>query len=247
MQIDLNCDMGESFGRYTVGNDDAIMPHITSCNIACGFHGGDPSVIIKTIKSAHENGVKIGAHPSYPDLQGFGRRQMHIPTSELIDIIQYQVAVIDRLSHIYADGLHHVKPHGALYNHAFQDEKVAEAIVEALLPWQNGIILYAQYGSALERAAKAKRQRVMTEGFADRAYTSDLNLMSRQYEDAVHQSIGKMVDQVINMVKHHKIITEQGEKQINVGTICIHGDHPQADEIVKSLSVALTNEGVSIQ
>ena len=246
LKIDLNCDMGESYGRYEVGNDRDIMPLITSCNIACGFHGGDPSVIIETIQLAHENKVKIGAHPSYPDLQGFGRRRMHVPHKELVNILQYQIAVIDRLSEIYGNGLHHVKPHGALYNHAFEDESVASAIVEAMNPWPS-VILYAQFNSALASIAIQKGLTVMTEGFADRRYSDNLNLMSRQNPDAVHTSISTMVDQVIQMVKYNKINTKSGSQDIHVDTICIHGDHDGADELVKSLSTALRNEGISIQ
>ena len=246
MTIDINCDLGESFGRYSVGNDLEIMPYISSCNIACGFHGGDPRVIIETIKNAYHHKLKIGAHPSYPDLQGFGRRRMEIPSDELIPILQYQIAVIDKLSNIYADGLHHVKPHGALYNHSFDNEDVAQAIVSAMAPWKDQTFLYAQYGSTLASVAEQKGLKVMLEGFADRKYSKNLNLMSRQKTGAVHSQIGTMVDQVVEMVKHKKIKFDNSSKSIRVETICIHGDHPDAVEIAKIISTALQNEGISI-
>ncbi|MEE9373855.1 MAG: 5-oxoprolinase subunit PxpA [Saprospiraceae bacterium] len=246
MTIDLNCDMGESFGRYSIGNDKVIMPLISSCNIACGYHGGDPKVIIDTIKMAQKHNVKIGAHPSYPDLQGFGRRRMFIPSDDLMAIIQYQISVIDKLSNIYSEGLHHVKVHGALYNHAYDDEGVARAIVQAMMPWKESTILYAQYGSVLARIAKEEGLRVMIEGFVDRRYCDDLNLMPRSQPSAVHTSIVDMIDQVLDIVNKNQIITPMGYQKINVQTICIHGDHPQAVEIVKKLTTALRNEGVAI-
>ena len=247
MTIDLNCDMGESFGRYTIGNDELIMPYITSCNIACGFHGGDPNIIINTIKMANHYGVKIGAHPSYPDRQGFGRRRMIIPSEELISLLQYQIAAVDKLSTIYAGGLHHVKPHGALYNHAYENDQVAKAIVNAMMPWKESTILYAQYGSVLAKIAKEEGINTVLEGFVDRKYTDDLNLMSRSKPEAIHSKIGTMVDQIINMVKYNKMITSKGFQAISVETVCIHGDHPDALEIAKILSTALENEGINNQ
>ena len=247
MIIDLNCDMGESFGRYTLGNDLEIMPYITSCNIACGFHGGDPKIIIETIKNAHKHGLKIGAHPSFPDLQGFGRRKMTMERNELTATLQYQIAVLDKLSQIHANGLHHVKPHGALYNLAYSDADTAWAILEAMSPWKERVILFAQYNSLLAKVGKSEGYKIMLEGFVDRKYNNDLSLVSRSKPDAVHKDIGTMVDQIIDMVKNRKITTSEKIESISVQTVCVHGDHPQAVEIAKSLSVALENEGISIQ
>jgi len=247
MVIDLNCDMGESFGRFSIGNDMEIMKYISSCNIACGFHGGDPKVIIETIKEADKNQVKIGAHPSYPDLQGFGRRKMIIPKIDLVPIIQYQIAVIDKLAELYSNGLHHVKPHGALYNHAFDDIDVAESIVEAFAPWSKHLVLYVQYGSELQRVASESGIKSMAEGFADRKYTSNLNLMSRTNPEAVHSDIDEMTNQVLNMVSQNKIQTNSGEKFIDVQTICIHGDHPKAIEIVQNLAAKLHEDGIKVE
>ena len=247
MTIDLNCDMGESYGRYEIGNDAEIMPLISSCNIACGFHGGDPDVIIQTIKLASKHGVKIGAHPSYPDRQGFGRRQMSIKPSELTSILIYQIAVIDKLSSIYSSGMHHVKPHGALYNLAYSDEKTVWSIVSAMENWKDTAVLYAQFGSLLHQVASNSGINVVCEGFVDRKYDETLNLVSRTEPGAVHQNISTMVDQTIAMIKYKTIETSEGPKGIDVQTLCIHGDHPQAAEITKVISTALKNEGITIQ
>lgn len=244
MKIDLNCDMGESFGRYRIGNDFEILQYVSSCNIACGFHAGDPGIIIETIQEAHKQGVHIGAHPSYPDLQGFGRRRMHLPGEELIPILQYQIAVIDRLAQINSANMTHVKAHGALYNHAFEDDLVAHDIASAFVPWVDSTLLFVQYGSSLQAVAKLKGINTKVEGFADRRYTADLNLMSRSDPRALHHSIDDMVDQVISMVLHKNVNTEDGKKDIHVDTICIHGDHPKAIEIVKTLVNALHGAGI---
>ena len=246
MTIDLNCDMGESYGRYSLGNDFEILQYVSSCNISCGFHAGDPKIIIETIKEAKRQNVKIGAHPSYPDLQGFGRRRMIIPYEELVPIIQYQIAVVDKLSEIHAQGISHVKPHGALYNHAYKDRSVALAIVDSFNPWSANAVLFAQYGSKLSEVAQKEGINVVPEGFADRRYTADLNLMSRSHPDALHSEIDSMIGQVLDMVKHNKVKTPKGEKEIDVGTICIHGDHPKAVEIVKQLALTLEEEGIDI-
>lgn len=247
MTIDINCDLGESFGRYSLGNDFEILQYISSCNIACGFHAGDPKIIIDTIKEADKQSVKIGAHPSYPDLQGFGRRRMIIPQKELVPIIQYQIAVLGRLADIHANDLHHVKPHGALYNHAYADKDVACGILKAFEPWKDIAFLYAQYGSQLQRLAHEEGAKIKVEGFADRRYDIDLNLMSRTHPKALHESIDDIIVQVIDMVKHNKVQTKKGEQPIEVDTICVHGDHPKAIKIVKELTSTLIQEGVTIE
>jgi len=172
---------------------------------------------------------------------------MSIPNPELIPIIQYQIAVLDKLAEIHGDGLHHVKPHGALYNHAYIDTAVSQGIVNAFKPWNAHSFLYVQYGSALAKYATDQGINFKLEGFADRRYASDLNLINRSNANALHQNIDEMIRQVINMVKNNKVITSDGSKTIEVQTICIHGDHPNAIEIAKELVQSLNQEGIVIK
>ena len=247
MTIDLNCDMGESFGRYSLGNDFKILEYVSSCNIACGFHAGDPKIIIKTIKEALRQQVKIGAHPSYPDLQGFGRRKMMIEEEELTPILQYQIAAVHKLIEINGGKMNHVKPHGALYNQAFTDKVVSKSIISALEPWEDNVSLYAQYKSELKSMAEAGNIIVKSEGFVDRRYDVNLNLMSRDRPKALFNDLDDMIGQAVNMIKNHFVEHSGGVTEIEVDTLCIHGDHPKAFEIVKTLTEVLHQEGVKIE
>src|SRR5215813_2144440 len=182
--IDLNCDMGESFGAWKMGNDAALMGHVSSVNIACGFHAGDPSTIREAIETAVEKGVAIGAHPSYPDLQGFGRRQMSLSPKEIYDLVLYQVSALRGISEACGGDLHHVKPHGALYNQAAKNKEMSRAIAEAVKAVDRALILYGGSQSELITEAENAGLRVASEVFADRTYQSDGSLTPRNQPNA---------------------------------------------------------------
>ena len=234
--IDINSDMGESFGRYTLGQDKKLMPYIDSCNIACGFHAGDPKGIEETIQEAINHGVSIGAHPSFPDLQGFGRRNMNIESSELKSIIKYQVAAIKGLVESWGESLHHVKPHGALYNMATNDYEMSRAIVSAVKEIDNELIIYAPFNSKYAEIVRDEGMDLWYESFADRRYNGDLTLVSRSHPGAVIYDAELAVEQVKSMVEDGKVTTIDGKKvPIKTQTVCIHGDNRNALEIARSL------------
>ncbi|MEO1263030.1 MAG: 5-oxoprolinase subunit PxpA [Bacteroidota bacterium] len=245
MKIDINCDMGESFGQYRVGNDDAIFPYITSSNIACGFHGGDPVHIEKTINSAIEHGVQIGAHPSYPDLGGFGRRFMQVKKSELKSILKYQIAAIKGLVECKGAKLIYVKPHGALYNQAARDEAETTVIIEALQEIDPTLILMGLAGSTTERVCKKRDITFVAEAFADRKYEPDGSLRSRLKPGAVIHDPEEAAAQVLSIVKEKKVLAHGGlEIPIVAQSICIHGDNPTAIDILKKIEVALAENNI---
>ena len=234
--IDINSDMGESFGRYTLGQDKKLMPYIDSCNIACGFHAGDPKGIEETIQEAINHGVSIGAHPSFPDLQGFGRRNMNIESSELKSIIKYQVAAIKGLVESWGESLHHVKPHGALYNMATNDYEMSRAIVSAVKEIDNELIIYAPFNSKYAEIVRDEGMDLWYESFADRRYNGDLTLVSRSHPGAVIYDAELAVEQVKSMVEDGKVTTIDGKQvPIKTQTVCIHGDNRNALEIARSL------------
>lgn len=246
--IDLNCDMGESYGRFKIGNDEVVMKHISSCNIACGFHGGDPLTIQQTIELAMKNGVKIGAHPGFPDLQGFGRRPMQLPEEELFALIQYQVAAVKGLTEAAGGKLHHVKPHGALYNMAAKDDQMAEIIVKAIFSVDSKLVLYGPPDSFLNNKARELNLVCQNEVFADRNYNDDLSLVSRQKPEAMIHDVQEMFEHVHIMLKEGKVKTISGVlKEIKAETICIHGDKPNAGEVAKYLSENLQAAGFEIR
>lgn len=246
--VDLNCDMGESFGNYRLGYDEEIMKYITSANIACGFHGGDPQIMRKTVRLALENEVAIGAHPGLPDLVGFGRREMNISPQEAYDMIIYQIGALNAF--VIAEGgkMQHVKPHGALYNMAAKSPNLAHAIAEAVYMVNPELILFGLAGSELVKAGQSIGLRTASEVFADRTYQKDGSLTSRREENALIKDTDSAVKQVIQMVKTNTVSSLQGvEISLVSETICLHGDGEHAVHFAKSISEGLTKAGIRIE
>ena len=246
-KVDLNCDMGEGFGAFDIGNDAAIMPFVSSVNIACGFHAGDPAVMKRTVRLAIRHGVAIGAHPGLPDLQGFGRREMAITPEEAYDMVIYQVGALDAFVKTEGGKLHHVKPHGALYNMAAKDRALAEAIAMAIYKIDPGLILYGLSGSELILAGESAGLKVANEVFADRTYQQDGNLTSRKQPHALITDHLLAVAQVIQMVKEGTVISAQGTLvPIQADTICIHGDGKSALTFAEQLCKEFYKEGLLV-
>jgi len=245
MTIDINCDMGESFGNFQIGNDALLLPLVTSANIACGFHGGDPYHIEKTIDLALENGVAIGAHPSYPDLQGFGRRKMYLKKEELQSIIKYQVAALKSLVESKGGKLQHVKPHGALYNSISNDKEEATHVVEAVKSIAPNVFLMGLAGSHVAAVCEMHSMSFIAEAFIDRRYDAHGKLVSRNIEGSKIETPEATTKQVIDMVLKNETETIDGKRiPIKAQSFCIHGDNPKAFEILKHLNEALEKEGI---
>jgi UPF0271 protein len=247
MRIDLNCDLGESFGAYTLGNDAALMPLITSANIACGFHAGDPQVMARTVRLALQHHVAIGAHPGFPDLVGFGRRALDAAPEEIENDVLYQIGALAAFARAEGARLVHVKPHGALYNLAATRFPLADAIARAVARFDANLILVGQPNSMLERAAREHNLRFAREGFADRAYNRDGTLRSRREPDAVIREPARAAEQALQMVRAQTVTTPEGETiAMPVDTLCIHGDSPHAIEIARAVREALQRNGVRV-
>lgn len=248
LSVDLNCDLGESFGAYSIGNDEAILPFVTSANIACGYHAGDPAVMKRTVQLALKNNVAIGAHPGLPDLAGFGRRDMAVSPEEVFDMVVYQIGALQAFVKVAGGALHHVKPHGALYNMASVNSGLAEAIAEAVSQVCPEAILYGLAGSELIKAGDKLGLRIANEVFADRTYQQDGTLTSRRLPHALIKDNAVAVQQVIRMVKEGKVATLQGtDATIQADTICIHGDGEHALSFASMIREALQQEGVTVQ
>jgi len=248
-QIDINCDLGESYGAFKVGNDEKIMPHITSANIACGFHAGDPMTMAQAINLAKKHNVAIGAHPGYPDLLGFGRREMQLTLEEVKNYMIYQVSALQGFARTAGVSLQHVKPHGALYNTAAKDEKLSKAIMDAVKALNRNLIIFAPLNSAFAKVAVEGGLRVAYEVFADRAYNPDGSLVSRKQPNAIIQEPQKVMERAIKMVKEGTVLAVNG-KVVNLGevhTICVHGDTPTAIELVKALKKGLIKVGIEVK
>ena len=247
MNIDINCDMGESFGRYQLGLDAEMITLISSANIACGFHAGDPNVMRKTVQLAVEHGVGVGAHPGFPDLAGFGRRNMNMLADELRDAIVYQVGALMGFTQVFEAQIQHVKPHGAMYNMAAEDEGMSRTIVEALLKLNDQLILFGLSGAKILKIAQGAGLRVAREVFADRAYNDDGSLVSRTKPGAVITDSAQVAERVLQMVKERKVTTITGaEIDLELDTICVHGDTAGAVEHAKHITRALKQEGIEI-
>ncbi|GAK59147.1 UPF0271 protein PH0986 [Candidatus Vecturithrix granuli] len=247
MKIDINCDMGESFGRYQLGLDAEIMPFISSANIACGFHAGDPSVMHKTVQMAVEHGVGVGAHPGFPDLVGFGRRNLNMLTDELRDAIIYQVGALMGFTQMLGANIQHVKPHGAMYNMAAENESMAKTIIETLLKLNDQLILFGLSGSKILSIARKSGLRVACEVFADRAYNEDGSLVSRQQPGSVITDSSEVANRILKMVKERKVTAITGlEIDLELDTICVHGDTAGAVDHVKHIVHVLKQEGIEI-
>jgi UPF0271 protein len=246
--IDLNCDLGESFGAWSMGDDEGIMPYISSANIACGFHAGDPGTIHKTVMRCLRHGVSIGAHPSYPDLSGFGRRRMELDPQEVYDTVLYQLGAVAAFAKASGTFLRHVKPHGALYNQAAKDSLTAQAILNAVRYFDNQLLLYGPAGSELEKAADDIGIVFCSEAFADRGYQSDGSLTPRSQKGAMLADVESCVRQVLGMLEQGSVTSVDGARvSIRADTVCIHGDGPMSVTIAKALHGALIGKGFSIR
>lgn len=247
-RIDLNCDLGEGFGVYRPAADAELIPLITSANIACGFHAGDASVMRETVRLCAMHHVAVGAHPGLPDLQGFGRRNMAITPQEAYDWTLYQLGALSAFTMAEGVRLHHVKPHGALYNMAAKDARLADAIAEAIVRFDRSLVLYGLAGSELIEAGRRKGLRTASEVFADRAYCSDGSLAPRTMAGAVLEREEDVVRQVMGMVMEGAVRSIEGATvPIQADTLCIHGDTPQAPQLAKRIGQELQKAGVLVQ
>ncbi|WP_421616932.1 5-oxoprolinase subunit PxpA [Brevibacillus sp. TJ4] len=246
--VDLNCDMGESFGAYRMGNDEAILAYVTSANIACGFHAGDPATMRRTVQLALRNDVRIGAHPGLPDLQGFGRRNIAVSAEEAYEMVVYQVGALQGFVQSEGGVMQHVKPHGALYNMAATNPDLARAISEAVYRVNPALYLVGLAGSQLIEQAEKIGLRTKSEVFADRTYQHDGTLTPRTRPDALIESDEDAVAQVIRMVKESKVRTRQGSDfTIKAETVCIHGDGAHALSFAKSIREELEMSGITVK
>lgn len=246
--IDLNSDLGESFGAWTMGQDEALMPSITSANIACGVHAGDPSVMRKTIALAKRHGVAVGAHPGFPDLAGFGRREMQLSTSEVEDLVLYQLAAIAGVAAAEGVRLQHVKAHGALYNMAARDAGLARAIARAVAAFDDTLILFGLPNSALIREGQQLGLRAAAEIFADRTYEADGSLTSRRLPGSVIHDPAQVVERAVNMVSTRRVTATNGEViEIDAHTLCFHGDTPGAADLARQVRAALEAAGITVR
>ena len=240
--IDINCDVGEG-----LGNEAELMPYISSCSIACGGHAGNEETIAKTIKLALKHDVKIGAHPSFPDKENFGRQIMNIASAELQQSLEEQINLV--IKHVERLGaqLHHVKAHGALYNLAAQDEEIAKTVINAVKNTTKNVFLYVPFGSLLADLAKKHELKIMVEAFADRNYNNDVSLVSRKIKNAVLTDKELVLDHILKMIHKKKVISIDGVGvNIDAKTYCIHGDNPSAVEVLKYLSKELQKNEIKI-
>jgi UPF0271 protein len=249
-KIDLNSDVGESFGNYKLGLDEEVIPLISSANIACGFHAGDPAVMRRTIAMAKENGVAIGAHPGFPDLLGFGRRNLDASLEEIKDYVTYQIGALQAFAAAAGVTLQHVKPHGALYNMAVKDSAIWEAVAEAIAAVDTRLILFVLAGRDREKlnTIGAKHGlRIAYEFFGDRAYNSDGSLVSRHKPGALIHDGEMVAEKILKMIKEGRVVCIDGsEIEMTADTICVHGDNPAALSLVQEIRAALQASGVEI-
>lgn len=244
--INLNADMGEGFGPYDIGDDRGMLDAVSSANIACGFHGGDPTVMRRTVKAAAAKGVSIGAHPGFADLQGFGRRRIDMSSAEVENLVAYQIGALCAVADLEGVRVTHVKPHGALSNIAAADESWARAIARAIRAIDKSLIFLAITGSAMERTGRQEGLRVAREGFCDRQYEEDGNLVSRKIEGSVYRDPGPAVRQVLEMLDGR--VTARSGKVIAcpVDSLCIHGDEPTGTAIAQAVRRELDARGVKV-
>jgi len=243
--VDLNCDMGESFGAWKMGDDAAVMPFISSANIACGFHGGDPATIRKTVRLALDHGVAVGAHPSLPDIQGFGRRVMKISPQEMYDLVVYQAGAVEAFARAAGSRLHHIKCHGALYNMAANDDGLSEAMVRAAKDL--GAMLYVLSRSRNYEIAKRSGVSVCGEVFADRGYADDGTLAPRDQPGGMVTDADKSVAQALAMIEQGYVTSLSGKRvPVAADTLCLHGDQPGAVRFAQALRKAFAERGISV-
>ena len=246
--IDLNCDLGESFGAYKLGCDEEVIPLITSANIACGFHAGDPVTMAKTVKLACEAGIQLGAHPGFPDLLGFGRRDIKVTPAEAKAYVQYQTGALQAFASEYGLKLQHVKAHGNLYNMAGRDHALAKAICEAIASVSEDLIILALAGSEMISAAQEVGIRAASEVFADRAYEENGALVARSKEGSMITDEAEAAARVLRMVTEGKVTAITGKDiDIKADSVCVHGDNPKAVAFVEKLRKSLTDGGAEIK
>jgi 5-oxoprolinase (ATP-hydrolysing) subunit A len=246
-RIDLNCDMGESYGAWKMGDDAGIMPFISSANIACGFHGGDPATIRKTVRLAVDHGVAIGAHPSLPDIQGFGRRVMKISPQDMYDLVVYQAGAVEAFARAAGSRLHHIKCHGALYNMAATDEALSEAMGRAAKDLGD-VMVYALSNSTMMRVLERLNCRVLGEVFGDRGYSDDGTLAPRDKPGGMIEDPKKSVEQVLGMIEGGFVTTLSGKRvPVAADTLCLHGDRPGAVVFAKALRKTFSEKGIQIE
>jgi 5-oxoprolinase (ATP-hydrolysing) subunit A len=246
--IDLNCDLGEGYGLYKIGNDKEILKHISSANIACGYHAGDHNVMVETVKLAKKSHVRIGAHPGFPDLAGFGRREMNISPTEIYNLILYQIGALAAICQAQGVPLVHVKPHGALYNMASSSRSIADAIAQAVVDYDSRLILFGLSGSELIQAGKEKGLLTAAEVFADRTYQPNGTLTSRSEQNSMIYDVKVAAQRMIRMVKEGKVTATDGtDIDICADTICVHGDEPGALDFCVEIKEVLIKETIGIR
>ena len=248
MRIDLNADVGESFGAYKLGRDEDLIPLITSANVACGFHAGDPGIMRATVSLAREHKVAVGAHPGFPDLVGFGRRELNASPREVEDAVAYQIGALAGIAAAQGVRLKHVKAHGALYNMAVRSRPLADAIARATVAIDRTLILLGLPGSDLIEAGKRAGLRTAAEGFADRAYQRDGALVPRTEAGAVIDDSDTVVDRAVAMARERAVVAIDGSRvSIDVETICVHGDTPGAAALASRIRQALASAGIEVR
>ena len=246
-KIDLNCDMGESYGAWKMGADAGVMPFISSANIACGFHAGDPATIRQTVRLAVDHGVAVGAHPSLPDLMGFGRRVMRISPQDMYDLIIYQAGALEAFARVAGTRLHHVKCHGALYNMAANDEALSAAMVRAVQDLGSEVMLYALSNSKNFQIAKKANIKVAGEVFADRGYSDEGALAPRDQPGGLIEDPAASVKQVLGMIEEGYVTSLTGKRvAVTADTLCLHGDQPGAVTFAQALRKVFTERGITV-
>lgn len=247
MKIDLNSDLGESFGAWKMGNDAQLIPLITSANIACGFHAGDPSVMLETVRTARDSGIALGAHPGFHDIEGFGRRNIAVSPETVYAETLYQLGALSAAAAASGMSLQHVKPHGALYNMAAKDPLLAEAVCRAVSDFNPALIMLAAESGELYRSARRLGLRAAAEVFADRGYNDDGTLVPRGKPGAMIHDPDTAAERVIRMIRDHKVISADGKEiDIRADSVCVHGDNEKALEFVRALRSRLISEGIEI-
>jgi 5-oxoprolinase (ATP-hydrolysing) subunit A len=246
--VDLNSDLGEGYGRWALGDDAAMLEVVTSANVACGFHAGDPATIERTVRTAVEHGVAVGAQVSYPDLVGFGRREIDVPPGDLTADVLYQLGALEAFAKAAGSQVRYVKPHGALYNRIARDPVQAAAVVEAIRRYDPALPLLTLPGSAAMEAAREAGVPAVAEGFADRAYTGEGRLVSRREPGAVLHEPGQVAARAVVMATKRRVETiDGGQVEVEVRSLCVHGDTPGAVDLARAVRAALEQAGVALE
>ena len=247
ISIDLNCDMGESFGAWRMGSDAEIMNYVSSVNVACGFHAGDATVMRQTVEAAAKKNIAIGAHPSFPDLQGFGRREMKMSEQEIFDVVIYQISALSGICRASGAKMRHVKPHGALYNSAAINQPIAAAIVRAVKAFDETLSFYGLSSSYLISEAEKIKLKTVSEVFADRTYQTDGTLTPRVQANALIENERDSIAQILQMIKTQTVTTVDGQIiPIKAETVCIHGDAPRAARLARAIRQSLIENNIKI-